>query len=90
MAMLLHKHCTIIAGSMEAFKKRQDEMGIEVTRGDGMHFKKGEILFPHLFCYKEFEVHQKKYLRFGLSHLLTFAQPIPVERMQSFVMKLEK
>lgn len=84
-AMSQYKHCTIIAGSMHEFNDRlnANAMGIEMTRGDGFRFN-GKT---ELFSYHEFEVRKKKYLRFGLSNHLEFAQPIEDNHLICVVLK---
>ena len=89
--MCQFEDCLIIEGSMQQFKDRIDELGIEVTRGDGLHFKTGTILFSKLFIYDEFQVpNGKAYLRFGLGNSLQLAEAVPVQEMQRIVLLHDK
>lgn len=86
-ALSLHEHCVLVEGSMAQFKQRINLLGIEVTRGDGLHFTDGggKVLFPKFFIYEEFEVDGVKYLRFGLGNSLYFAVSIDKECLASVV-----
>lgn len=89
--MCQFEDCLIIEGSMLQFKQRIDELGIEVTRGCGLHFKTGTILFSKLFIYDEFQApNGKTYLRFGLGNSLQLAEAVPVQEMQRIVLLHER
>lgn len=75
-------HCVVIQGTTRQFYDRVDSMGIEVTRGDGLHFVKGNVTFPFFFICDQFEVDGTCYLRFGLGNSLDFAKKIPAQELQ--------
>jgi hypothetical protein len=64
----------VISGSMRELNDRVDELGIQVTRGDGLCFKEpNNHIFPACFHYEQFdEAGQNSYLCLGLGSSLCF------------------
>ena len=63
----------VISGSMRDLNDRVDELGIQVTRGDGLYFKESNNhIFPAFFHYEQFKAGKNSYLCLGLGNSLCF------------------
>lgn len=86
-ALLQNRHCVLIRGTVKELQDRTDALGIEVTRGDGLHFVREPILFPWFFIYEEYHtLDNNAFLRLGLlGRNYEFAVPMEEESLRRIV-----